>query len=357
MDQTLQQVSDSLLHVMRGALLMLFIMMSVNLYPRRKENAILRFLFLLLVVMPVLIFASFGFMVDKLRHSECFCSFKILIDLCLVPLIGAFLLKVIIPDWIDIRKTLLLLSPTVIFVILNVVTHSKILLTFSFVYTAILAIVVFVLIVFISKRYDSYLKNNFSNIDNMTVRWVRVVIYVFAAWYLAWGLIINQNNRWLDSAYYLFLIVIWIFIYWYSIKHVTAFETQELFETPQEESVPSLGSESVYKRLGPGLELYMNKEQPWLTPTLTLQELAFTLGTNRTYLSEYFNKTLNTTFYDYLNSFRIKYACELLSSEPNLSIPTIGEKSGFNSLSTFRRAFEKQIGCSPAKYRNQSVYI
>lgn len=353
MDQSMQIFSENLLHMMKGALMMLFILMCINLYPKRKENEILGSLFWLLLTMLILLLASFGSMFGELKDSEYYINFNVLTSLCLIPLIGSFLLKVVLPDWTNIQRALLLLSPTVLFVIIHAITHSDFLLTLSFIYTAIIAVGVFALITFISIRYDRYLKDNFSNIDNMSVRWVRVIIYVFVAWYLAWGLIINQDNRWLDSAYYLFLIVIWIFIYQYSIKHVSILETQELFEAPQvPEAAPRL-SEPVNDTFRVKLEIHMEQERPWMNPCLTLQELASSLNSNRTYLSEYFNKTLGTTFYDYLNNFRVQHACKLLQDEPNLSISHIGEKSGFNSLSTFRRAFEKQTGMTPARYRRK----
>lgn len=192
--------------MMRGALMMLFVMMLVNLYPRRKENSILSFLFRLLAVMLVFIVASFGFTIETFKHCESFSTFKLLTDLCLIPLVSFFLLKIVIPDWVSLRKALLLLTPAIAFVIIYTATDNKVVLTLSFLYAALVATVVFVLIVFISIRYDRYLKNNFSNIDNMTVQWVRGVVFVFAAWCLAWGVIIKQDSRWLDSAYYVFLI-------------------------------------------------------------------------------------------------------------------------------------------------------
>ncbi len=355
MDQSLQQFSGNLLHMMRGALMMLFVLMSVGLYPRRKENPILNFLFWLLVTMSVLLSMSFGFMVDVLKDSEQFRNFKLLIDLCLIPLIGSFLLKIIVPDRISVQKILLLLTPTIAFVVIHAISNNKVMLTFSVSYTALVVAFILALIVFVSIRYDRLLKNNFSNIDNKSVGWVRIVICVFVAWYLVWGLIVKLDSRWLDSVYYLFLIIVWIFIYRYSIKHILVYCSRDLFETPQAEIPEMLKSTPFNDKLGVDLELYMNKECPWLNPSLTLQNLAVALNTNRTYLSEYFNRTLNTTFYDYLNNLRINYACEILLSKPDLSIIQVAEKSGFNSLSTFRRSFEKQMGCTPATYRKQPV--
>ena len=66
--------------------------------------------------------------------------------------------------------------------------------------------------------------------------------------------------------------------------------------------------------------------------------MALAAGTNRTYLSRYFNRQNGQTFYDYVNSYRIQYAENLLKST-NFPLPEIAIKSGFNSISTFRRVF------------------
>ena len=90
------------------------------------------------------------------------------------------------------------------------------------------------------------------------------------------------------------------------------------------------------------------------TPHLTLAELAADLGTNRTTLSSYINNGLGTTFYDYVNSNRLEYTEKLLSDPgTKYSAEQLAELSGFNSLSTFRRAFSKKYGISPQQYRER----
>jgi YesN/AraC family two-component response regulator len=42
----------------------------------------------------------------------------------------------------------------------------------------------------------------------------------------------------------------------------------------------------------------LDEERVWMNPHLTLSDLAMQVGTNRTYLSNYLNNTLQTTFYD-----------------------------------------------------------
>lgn len=338
---------------MRGALIMLLVIMCASLYRRRKENPVLHSLFWLLAIVSVLLVVNDGFLIDKLKDNEQFATFALLLNLCLIPLISSFLLKVVMPDWLDIRKTLLLLAPTIVFTVLYAITRQRIMLISSMAYTAFISVVTFVLIMYISIRYDRHLKNNFSNIDNRTVSWVRNITCIFGGLYLLWGVTYLFKNLWIDSLYFISQIAVWILIYRFSIRHVTSFPIEEMFATLSKEEKPELRqTESVYDKLETRLNTYMNEQRPWLNPSLTLQDLAIALHTNRTYLSEYFNKKLHTTFYDYLNGFRVNHACEILKSEPFLSIIQVGEKSGFHSLSTFRRAFEKHRGCTPAKYSN-----
>lgn len=96
--------------------------------------------------------------------------------------------------------------------------------------------------------------------------------------------------------------------------------------------------------------LLFEKEHVYLNPRLRLSELAMLLGTNRTYLSQYFNQNCESTFYDFVNDYRIHRAKLLLHSTDD-TLETIAMNSGFNSLSTFRRAFVQREGMSPIEFR------
>ena len=96
--------------------------------------------------------------------------------------------------------------------------------------------------------------------------------------------------------------------------------------------------------------LLFEKEHVYLNPRLRLSELAMVLGTNRTYLSQYFNQNCESTFYDFVNDYRIHHAKLLLHSTDD-TLETIAMNSGFNSLSTFRRAFVQREGMSPIEFR------
>ena len=66
--------------------------------------------------------------------------------------------------------------------------------------------------------------------------------------------------------------------------------------------------------------------------------------------------TLKINFHDFVNLERIKYAEQLLlqCNQERLSQEEIAELAGFNSISTFRRAFSKKHNMSPLQYQQQN---
>ena len=111
-------------------------------------------------------------------------------------------------------------------------------------------------------------------------------------------------------------------------------------------------TETEMSEIGRRISLLFDKDQIFLNPNLKVSDIATEIGTNRTYVSAFFNKEAECTFYDYVNRYRIEYACNLLTnSEEN--IVQIAEKSGFNSSQSFIRVFSKIKGTSPTKYRKE----
>lgn len=87
--------------------------------------------------------------------------------------------------------------------------------------------------------------------------------------------------------------------------------------------------------------------------TLTRDSLAKRLGTNRTYLSTAINKNAGVTFSQFINSYRIQEALRMLSDPQNMDYPlkAISDDLGFNSMTTFYKQFQSEVGMTPAAYR------
>lgn len=88
---------------------------------------------------------------------------------------------------------------------------------------------------------------------------------------------------------------------------------------------------------------------------LTLKELADTLHTNRTYLSEYIKTVHEMSFRDWITGLRIDYAKRMLVENPKLTVADISERSGFLSPSHFIRLFKENTGCTPTKWRRSEA--
>jgi AraC-like DNA-binding protein len=99
----------------------------------------------------------------------------------------------------------------------------------------------------------------------------------------------------------------------------------------------------------------MDQEQSYLEPELSLSDLAKRLHTNVSVLSAVVNTAFGKNFNDYVNEYRVD-AVKTLLQDPkvrHLSLLGIGLECGFNSKSTFNRAFKKSTGLSPREYQAQ----
>ena len=101
----------------------------------------------------------------------------------------------------------------------------------------------------------------------------------------------------------------------------------------------------------------MEQDKLYLDPKLTLTDVANAVGTNRTYLSDYINRRLGTTFYEYVNAYRVREAAALLLAEPSMPLSEVADRCGFGSLSTFRRSFAKGMKRTPMEYRIKELNL
>ena len=82
----------------------------------------------------------------------------------------------------------------------------------------------------------------------------------------------------------------------------------------------------------------------------SLDALAAELGKSRSYVSRKFHLETGEKIHDYLNTLRLRKACEcLLHSEE--SVRDIGARVGFSDVTYFISAFRKGIGETPLQYR------
>ena len=110
-------------------------------------------------------------------------------------------------------------------------------------------------------------------------------------------------------------------------------------------------SASSYDKLMDSFNQYMLKEQGFLNPSLTIEEIAGVLNSNRTYVSKLVNLYYGMPFRDYLNKLRLDYSKQLMTDEPDASLDYIASKSGFQSSTQFIRKFRETEGITPTVWK------
>ena len=96
----------------------------------------------------------------------------------------------------------------------------------------------------------------------------------------------------------------------------------------------------------------METEKPFLIPELTLNQLAEKVSIPPRSLSEVINSIFHQNFFDYINSYRIQEAKQLLmNSNDNKTILYILLEVGFNNKSVFNNAFKKHTGMTPTQWK------
>lgn len=101
------------------------------------------------------------------------------------------------------------------------------------------------------------------------------------------------------------------------------------------------------------LKEYMVKEKPFLNASLTIQDISNDIEIPVRELSLLINHKLNKHFYDFVNSYRIENAMDILkdSTKNKVTILEILYSVGFNSKSSFNTAFKKHTNTTPTSYR------
>jgi transcriptional regulator GlxA family with amidase domain len=93
--------------------------------------------------------------------------------------------------------------------------------------------------------------------------------------------------------------------------------------------------------------LHTRLAEPW-----TLATLAKEVGLSRSSLAERFTRYLNEPPIAYLTRWRLQLGARSLLSTPR-SVADIAAEVGYESEAAFNRAFKRQFGQPPARFRKQ----
>ena len=113
-------------------------------------------------------------------------------------------------------------------------------------------------------------------------------------------------------------------------------------------------NESLAAELAEKLKALMEQEELYRQNELSLADLAVRLGISVHQASELLNVHFAENFYDYINRYRLAYACKLLADvNCHLRVLDIAFESGFSNKNSFYRYFREAYGVTPVEYRSR----
>lgn len=91
-----------------------------------------------------------------------------------------------------------------------------------------------------------------------------------------------------------------------------------------------------------------------LSEKITLEKVAKELSFSANYIGKMFKSQMKCSFNEYLNTLRLKRACDLLHST-NMSIKEIAAAAGYHSIEYFMYVFKRKMLMTPGEYRNLKI--
>jgi AraC-like DNA-binding protein len=113
-------------------------------------------------------------------------------------------------------------------------------------------------------------------------------------------------------------------------------------------------SDSHAAKLATRIETAMRNDALYLDPTLSLQKLAQHVGALPNQVAQTLNQEIGASFFDYVAHWRIEASKPLIMAG-EASVLTVALDVGFNSRSTFYKAFKRETGMTPKSYQTSQL--
>ncbi|MBZ9612121.1 helix-turn-helix domain-containing protein [Rheinheimera maricola] len=254
---------------------------------------------------------------------------------------------------------------------------TELLAMFTFAFMLIWLMQSSIYIYLIIKRllaYRSELRHLFASNDKREMSWLFFIISAISvAWLLAFCVLLlsfsgEANDALTNTLLLAYFALLWLMSFWglrqkpgFSERYLQQEDLDAIATLTTMEDTPAKYNrsgldEARSEKIADKIEQVMKAKSLYLNPDLSLKLLAAEVAEKPNYVSQVLNQKLNSSFFDYVNGYRIEYSKQLIS-ENKLPIIEVAFASGFNAKSSFYKAFKVKTGQTPKQFAAKAPAI
>ena len=210
-------------------------------------------------------------------------------------------------------------------------------------------------------KKDRTLRNELSDssiVNLLILKRMTLVLFIFLGLFLAvllWIIFVRINSVEVDYFLVLTLTVLVHALAYIALRQPSFFSeplayNKEKYATYK---LTKSQSEEIFNKI----KATVSNQELYLRSDYKISDLAKEIELPAHYISQVINESGKVNFFEFINSFRINRAKELLANQSNahLKIVAIAFDSGFNNKATFNRIFKKETGYTPSAYREKFI--
>ena len=279
-------------------------------------------------------------------------AINIMLDsVTLVPLMMTVLLKMLQ----DRRRPLWPISaailPAAVFTIyLGIIERNPVYEDFLRIYLLITATAFITYMIYAVKQYGEWLHDNYADLKHKEV-WQSMILMIIIL-LMFYGYKTNFGGFLSEYLVQLNTIVLIVFLTW-RVETLQQLDEEQEEETFEELTTSSEPASKLPNHIGPLLKKHCEESLLYLQNDLTLHRLSTAIGTNRTYLSAYFQQQ-GITYNSYINRLRTERFMQLyrdsIDNNKPFSVQETAIESGFQSYRTFAAAFKTSMGMTASEW-------
>ena len=212
--------------------------------------------------------------------------------------------------------------------------------------------------------HEAWLLKNFSNLKEITLTWLKKLIVYYRLLWLLWVPFVATFLLFFRFQLLYFVIVLTLYVLMLILTYLTLWIALEGLlrgnfilikhnEGKSENKNFSKLTESEISGHIESITQLMAVEKVYLNESLSLKEFALRLKVDPNLISFILNNHLNSTFYDFVNRYRIEEVKKRMidPAYSHLTLLGIALESGFNSKTTFNRVFRQLTGTTPTQFQ------